>query len=248
MSQPVIGMIVPPASGRVPPEAEAIYPSGVKFLTRGIGIDSVSIESFNSVVDRVADLSRELKAEGAQAVAMMGTSLSFYRGVAFNDELARLIHDATGLPSTTMSNGIRDALRALGARRIAVGTAYTDDLNAKLRTYLADCGIEVLALESLGLSGVKEIHAITEDQVVDLGERAAKAAGPDAQAILVSCGGLIATNLAPKLEARTGLPTVASATAGLWSAVRLLGIDTDRPNFGALAKVGGVPERAVANA
>jgi len=231
----VIGMIVPPASGMIPPEAVALYPN-VKFITRGIAIGSVSIESFDNVVDRVAQLARELKEEGAEAVSLMGTSLSFFRGVAFNDELTRVMREATGLPATTMSNGIRDALRALKAKRIAVGTAYTDDLNEKLRAYLTDCGFEVAVLEGLGLADVKQIHGVTEQQVVELGQRVAAKAEGRIDAVLISCGGLIATNLAPLLEPKVGVPVVASATAGVWASVRLLGIDTDISGFGALAK------------
>ena len=236
MTERVIGMIVPPASGEIPPEAVAIYPQGVRFITRGLAIDSVSINSFDNVIDRLAQLARELKAEGAEAVSLMGTSLSFFRGAAFNDQIVKVLTESTGLPATTMSNGIRDALRAVGARRIAVGTAYTDDLNAKLRTYLTDNGFEVLSLESLGLSGVKEIHGVTAEQVVELGQRAAEKAGGKMDAVLISCGGLKATNLAPLLEPIVGVPVVASATAGVWATVRLLGIDTDRNEYGALAK------------
>lgn len=236
MEQRIIGMIVPPATGDVPPEAPALYPSGVTFLTRGLAIGSVSIESFDTVIDRVVRLALELKQEGAEAVSLMGTSLSFFRGTTFNDALDRAMHEATGLPVTTMSNGIRDALRAVGARRIAVGTAYTKDLNQRLRIYLQDSGFEVLSLESLGLSGVREIHAVSEEQVVALGERAASKAGRNMDAVLISCGGLKATNLAPMLEPRVGVPVIASATAGVWATVRLLGIDTGIDGFGALGK------------
>lgn len=232
----IVGMIVPPASGEIPPEALALYPQGVKFVTRGLAIGSVSIDSFDDVIGRVAQLARELKEEGAEAVSLMGTSLSFFRGVAFNDQLTKVLHEATGLPTTTMSNGIRDALRALGARRIAVGTAYTDDLNEKLRAYLTDSGFEVLSLESLGLSGVKEIHGVTEQQVVELGQRAAAKADGKMDAVLISCGGLKASNLAPMLEPKVGVPVVASATAGVWATMRLLGINTDLTGFGQLAK------------
>ncbi|TWG67663.1 MULTISPECIES: hypothetical protein [unclassified Aminobacter] len=237
MTHRTIGMIVPPANGEVPPEAPAIYPEGIRFLTRGLAIDSVSIGSFDKVIDRVVQLGKELRDEGAEAVSLMGTSLSFFRGVAFNDELTRALHEATGLPATTMSNGIRDALRAVGATKVAVGTAYTDDLNEKLRTYLTDSGFKVLSLESLQLSAVPEIHAVTLDTIVSLGEKTFESSGRRADAVLISCGGLRATHLAPALEAKVGVPVIASATAGLWSTVRLLGINTRLDAFGALGRV-----------
>ena len=37
--QPVLGMIFPPLNYPVPPEATRLYPSGIKFLSRGVGLD-----------------------------------------------------------------------------------------------------------------------------------------------------------------------------------------------------------------
>lgn len=237
--EPVLGLIVPPASGRVPPEAHVIQPEGVRFVTRGIALGELTLEGYGAVIDRVATLAAELKEqEGADAVALMGTSLTFFRGSAFNDELLAILRETTGLPVTTMSTAIRDALNALGARRVAVGTAYTDEVDAKLREFLEDAGFEVVSMVNLGLTGVAEIHAVTQEAVVALGERAVAASGGRADAVLVSCGGLISSDLAPALEARVGLPVVASATAGVWAALRLVGIDADAPQLGALGRTG----------
>lgn len=233
-----IGMIVPPADGALPPEAYELFPEGVVFTARGLALRELSVEGYSAVIDRVLDLSRALKTEdGAEAVSLMGTSLSFFRGVAFNDDLVERMQAATGLPATTMSNAIRDGLRAVGARRIAVGTAYTDEVNALLRSYLEALGFEVLAVESFGLSGVAEIHAVGEDSIVQLGERAVAAAGPAAEGLLISCGGLRTLDAAPRLEARTGLPAVTSATAGVWATAGLLGLDCTDPRLGRLGQV-----------
>jgi len=235
---PVIGMIVPPAAGEVPSEAYGVYPEGVRYVARGLALGKLTIDGYGAVIDRVEELSRELhEKEGADAIALMGTSLSFFRGSGFNEELVRVMKAATGLPATTMSNGIRDALRAVGAQRVAVGTAYTDEVNAQLRGFLEVSGFEVLSLESLGLVEVPEIHAVTEEQVVALGERAADRANGKADAVLISCGGLKSTNLAPELEPRVGVPVVASATAGVWAALRLVGINPATATLGALGRV-----------
>ncbi|PQO23338.1 arylmalonate decarboxylase [Rhodobacteraceae bacterium WD3A24] len=231
-----IGMIVPPADGAVPPEAYGLFPSGINFTARGLALRELSIEGYTEVIDRVLDLARALREEdGAEAISLMGTSLSFFRGKAFNDELVERMGEATGVPATTMSNAIRDALRTVGARRIAVGTAYTEQVNTLLRAYMEDIGFEVLALESLGLSGVAEIQAVGEDELVRLGEFSKQQSGDAAEGVLISCGGLHTLTLAPRLEARIGVPVVTSAMAGVWASARLLGITSTDPRLGQLA-------------
>lgn len=218
-----IGLIVPPASGAVPPDASFVYP-GITFLARGLGLTDLSHAGYSGVVDSVADAAVDLVEQGAGSVALMGTSLSFFRGIAFNAELEREITARTGRPSVTMSTGIIAACSTLGMKRLAVATAYEDAVNQSLREYLADAGLEVVSLEHLGLGTVDEVHRVTEDAVTDIGRRAYTAAGK-VDGILISCGGLATRAAVRVLEAETGLPVVTSPLAGLWAAVVNAGYD-----------------------
>lgn len=220
-ARPIIGMIVPPAEGAVPPEPPLLYPD-LDFRARGLALPRLTPEGYDSVIDRCAELAAELKAEGAVAVSLMGTSLSFYRGPEGNAQVLAAMGAATGLPVTTMTNSVLDALRALGVRRLAVGTAYTDTVNDALRDYLGWAGFAVAGLEALHLTEVRDIHAVGDADLIDLGCRAA-AAAPGAEALFISCGGLRTLPVIVPLEDRLGLPVVSSATAGAWGAARLAG-------------------------
>lgn len=238
MPTPTIGMIVPPASGEVPPEACGLFPEGIRFAARGLALPALTVEDYGKAIVRVTDLARELaEDEGAQVISLMGTSLSFFRGGAFNDELVQAIGDATGLPATTMSNSIRDALNALGVRRIAVGTAYTAEVNARLRVFLEGCGFDLASLIGMDLTDIAEIQAVSEDGVTQLALDAADAAEGSVDAVFVSCGGLPALHLAGAVEPRLGIPVVASSTAGVWGAVRLAGLEASAPALGRLATI-----------
>ena len=174
------------------------------------------------MIDKVAAASRLLVQRGAAAVALMGTSLSFYRGRAFNDELVRTMAAATGLPVTTMSNAVVEALQAVGATRLAVATAYSAVVNERLVLFLQDSGFEVLALEALDLVEIHDVHAVDDAELLALGRRAAaRAAGADG--LLISCGGLRTLPVELPLEQSLGMPVVSSAVAGAWAAARLTG-------------------------
>jgi arylmalonate decarboxylase len=233
---PLLGVIVPPADGAVPPELPQLYGAAIRFASEGLALPQMSRSGYDAVIDRVAQSSRRLAAGGAQAIALMGTSLSFYRGSAFNDALTRTMREATGLPATTMSHAIVEALHAVGARRLAVATAYTDEVNDRLTAFLQEKGFEVLGLDALQLLTVAQVHSVIDRDLLELGERAV-ARAPGADSLLISCGGLRTLGVTIPLEARLRIPVVSSAVAGAWAAVRLLGHDGSAPGHGRLLEV-----------
>jgi arylmalonate decarboxylase len=242
-AEPIVGLVVPNAEGNVPPEAYQLYPSGVRFISAGLGLRSLSPRGYDAVIDHIADVAKGLAAQGAAAIAVNGTSLTFYRGYAFHEQLKESVHAATGLPVSTMSSGVVDGLRALGVRRVAVGTAYIDEVNNRLRQFLADSGFEVLVLEGLGLEDFGAPGQVTEDDVLALGQRVYTAA-PDADGILISCGGLRTLEVTRRLEEACGLPVVSSRPAALWAAVRLVGHSGYSPGYGRLLALGAPAEVA----
>jgi arylmalonate decarboxylase len=136
-----------------------------------------------------------------------------------------------------MSTGVVEALRALGVRRVAVATAYIDEVNARLRRFLADSGFEVLALEGLGIDVVGGAGSVSEPALVALGERVF-AAAPGADGILISCGGLRTLGVTVPLETACGVPVVSSTPAAFWAAVRLVGHSGQAPGYGRLFALG----------
>jgi arylmalonate decarboxylase len=232
-ADPIVGVVVPSAEGTVPPEARQMYPSGVEFISTGLGLQSLSPRGYDAVIDNIVGAAQSLATQGAAAIAISGTSLTFYRGSAFHEELKANVRDATGLPVTTMSTGVVEGLRAMGVRRVAVGTAYIDEVNRRLHQFLTDSDFEVLVLEGLGLEGFGAPSQVTEADVQALGERVF-ATAPEADGILISCGGLRTLDLTPRLEDVCGVPVVSSRPAALWSAVRLVGHSGHAPGYGRL--------------
>jgi len=230
--RPIVGLIVPPAAGDVPPEPPILYPD-LDFRARGLALPRLTPEGYDAVIGRVAEKAAELKADGAIAISLMGTSLSFYRGAAGNTQVLDAMHAATGLPVTTMTDSVLAALRALNVTRLAVGTAYTETVNRALHDYLTAAGFEITALEALHLTEVRDIQAVGDADLIALGIRAAKAAS-GAEALFISCGGLRTLPVIVPLETRLDLPVVSSATAGAWGAAKLAGHTGRADGYGRL--------------
>lgn len=226
------GLIVPPAAGEVPADGARLYP-GLRFCASGLGLGSVTPAGYDAVIDDVAAHARRLADQGATVISLMGTSLSFYRGAAFNRSLTEAMTAATGLPCTTMSHAVLRALDSLQARRVALATAYVDDVNERLEIFLREEGLDVTACSSLGISGVEAMAKVRTDTLVALCEEAL-AAAPDSDAILLSCGGLLTLDAIAIMEGRHGVPVVSSSPAGFWDVVRAGGGDPAAPGQGML--------------
>jgi arylmalonate decarboxylase len=230
-AEPVIGMIFPPANYPVPPEARLLYPKGVTFLAEGLAFNGMTIESYNEAVPRIVPAAMKLRERGATAISIMGTSLTFYKGAAFNQELIDRVHQATGLPATSMSNGIVDGLRVAGANRVAVATAYTDIVNATLERFLKESGFEVSIIKGLNL--IRATNAVSQEQLFDFSASVFATAGR-ADTLLISCGGLKTIDLLVPLEAKCHVPVVSSTPHALMNAVRLAGLNPRATGYGSV--------------
>ena len=230
---PCIGLVVPPRHGEVPSDGAALYGGRVRFIARGLGLGEISTRGYEEVIDQVVELAAELAGAGAQAISLMGTSLSFFRGAAFDAELEAEMTRRTGLPCTTMSHAIVRGLRVLGLGRIAVATAYIDEVNERLVAYLAASGIVATHVRGLAITGVREVAAVPTATLVALCEEVF-AADPSADGVLISCGGLLTLEAIRIVEARLGVPVVSSSPAGFWDVVRVAGLDARSPGNGRL--------------
>jgi arylmalonate decarboxylase len=216
-----IGLVVPFASDTVPDEGPLMYPD-VRFIARGVGVRSLTPAGYDAAVDGIIPAAEYLAGQGVDAVMVIGTSLTFYRGFAVHQRLLEQLRAATGLPVSTMSAAIVDGLRTMRAQRIAVTTAYADEVNDRLRDFLAASGFEVLALEGFGLLGFGDPASKSEGDIIALSAKVCGEA-PGAEGLLIACGGLRTLGVAKPLEERFGIPVVSSTPAAFWSAMRLAG-------------------------
>jgi arylmalonate decarboxylase len=235
-AEPVLGMIFPPLNYPVPPEAHLLYPSGIRFLSAGVGLPSMTPEGYDSVIDKIVPAAEKLAKDGANAISIMGTSLTFYKGVAFHQQLVDSVHKATGLPTTTMSNGILEGLRAAGAHRVAVATAYNVEVTNRLKIFLEESGFEVIKAKGLGVEK-GGIPKSAQEHLADFSAEVFESA-PRADSLVISCGALKTLDLLVPLEQRCKVPVVSSTPHALWASVRLLGFSGRVEGYGSVLAKG----------
>jgi arylmalonate decarboxylase len=230
---PVLGLIFPPADRGIPEEGVAMYGDRLRFVVTGLGLERMTPDGYDAVIGLIPEAATRLVEAGAEAIELTGTSLTFYKGEAFNQTLRETVTRASGLPATTMSNGVIDGLKAVGGRRVAVATAYNDEVNARLRAFLIEHGFEPQVITGLGIEAIEDVDAVTQDDLLEFGARV-RASAPEADSLLVSCGGFRTLELIAPLEQRTGVPVISSMPHGLWAGARLVGLDGAAPGYGSL--------------
>ena len=234
---PVLGLIFPPLNRGVPEEGVAMYGDKLKFVVTGLGVERMTPDGFEAVLPKIPAAAEKLAAEGAEAIELTGTSLTFYKGEAFNQKLRETVTKASGLKATTMSNGVIDGLKAVGAKRVAVATAYNDDVNGRLHAFLIEHGLEPLVVKGMGIEAMTDVDRVTQNDLIEFGARV-RAMAPDADSLLVSCGGFRTLEIIAPLEAKTGVPVISSMPHGLWAGARLVGMSGAAPGYGKLLSRG----------
>ena len=227
-----IGLVVPFAKDEVPFEGPIMYP-GVRFIPRGVGVRALTPEGYEPAWNGILPAAEYLAKQNVDAIMVIGTSLTFYRGPEAHEWLLEELRQRTGLPVSTMSQAIIDGLRDVGAKRVAVATAYSDVVNRRLKELLAAADIDVRSLECFDLLEFGGPSKKSEADIIALSDSAVEHADRS-EGILISCGGLRTLGVAKPLEARHGIPVVSSATAAFWAAMRLVGESGHVAGYGQL--------------
>src|SRR5690242_17619651 len=218
---PTIGLVVPTAESKVPAEAPIMYPD-VTFVPRGVGVRALTPEGYEPAMAAIVPAAEHLAKQNVDAIMVIGTSLTFYKGAEVHRRLLEQLRAATGLPVSTMSQAVVDGLRAVGAKKVAVATAYDGEVNRRLREFLTDEGFAVGAIDGFGITDFGGPSRMGEQDILDLSARVCEEAGAP-EGLLISCGGLRTLGVARPFEQRHGVPVVSSTPAAFWAAMRLVG-------------------------
>jgi arylmalonate decarboxylase len=236
-AKPVLGLIAPPENYPIPPEGLALYDSVVDFKVFGLGVKDMTPAGFDPFIDKIVPAAQKLAKDGAQALVIFGTSLTFYRGAKFNQKLMDDVRKATGLKTTSMSTAVVDGLKEMGGKRIAVATAYADEVNGRLQTFLREYGFQVQIMRGLGLDKIGAAGRVSSADLQKFVEGVFREA-PKSDALFVSCGGLRTLELVAPWEATCQVPVVSSTPHALWAGARLVGANARVAGYGKLIAKG----------
>jgi len=220
MLTPSSNTVLEPATARLLGETPHITAHFQRLRVLRIGMDPTLNAQFDTAPMVAA---AELLADALpHAICWNGTSGSWL-GLDADHAFCAATTAATGLPCTTATLALLDALALLGARRIALVTPYLGEIQAAI----------IANLQSLGIATIAERHLEDPGNFSFAGHTAARVdamvrevAVERPEAVLIHCTNFRGTEGAAAIEAETGIPVLDSIALSLWGGLRAAGGDS----------------------
>lgn len=202
-------------------------------LITEVDSDDHTVEAMAAVGERgrLADGVRRALDHHPSAVMWACTSGSFVYGFHGARRQAADVADRAGRPASSTSLAFAGACRHLGLSRVAIAATYPEPLAARFIGFLADAGVEVVALRANDIGTATEAGTFDGD---GLFEMLAAADCDSAQAIVVPDTALHTAMWITGLEAYVGKPVLTANQVTAWEGLRLAGLTVDVPRLGSL--------------
>jgi len=175
--------------------------------------------------------SRLLGTARVELVILAQTSASLFTD-DYDDVVTKRLSAGAGAPAITSAQAVGRAVRALGARRIAIVSPYSEAVNARAASYFnAKHGLETLALEGFGATDAYAIGKLGPQNARDAFARVDR---PEIEAFVVPGGNFPTMPSIAGWEREFGKPVVTTNQASLWAMLRAFKSDERLPAFGRL--------------
>ena len=216
----VAGTVSPIGTDRHPmPQPEPLLPPDIKGISASIEITDYTPDGVDEAIKkRYWTCVDELMGQGANRITLAGLPIASQLGrprvLALAEETVR----KTGVAADSHAEATVAALAHVGARRIAIASRWSEQLNGALVAYLTQAGIEVLTITSVGQWAKQAFSMSIEEGVklaFQLGREAMKRA-PKAEALLLAGGAWRSLAAVPVLEEDYGVPVVTNPIAQVW--------------------------------
>jgi len=179
-----------------------------------------------------ADVAYQSKMLGdAKVEALAQTSASLFDD-DYCAKCTEMMTGGAGVPSVTSAQAIGQAVRHLGAQRIALATPYSPDaIGRAKRYYETKYGLEVVAMEGFDVNDSYAIGLMGPENARDAFRRIDT---PAVEVLVVPGGNFPTMPSIAAWEREFGKPVVTTNQAALWAMLRIMKIDEKMPGFGRL--------------
>jgi maleate cis-trans isomerase len=187
-----------------------VAPEGMRLVTTGLNLQGHSLEAVEKELPAFWDRIDLMAKRKVDRIALSGVPVASMLGRKRMLEILAEALDRSGIPCDTDFEAHIAALKAFGATKIALATRWHEVTNTAVTRYLAEAGIEVIAVRSRASSfGIrKEASAADDHQLaLELGGQVLRET-PQAQALMMPGGLWHAILAVPLLEAEYGKPVL----------------------------------------
>jgi maleate isomerase len=224
------GVLIPSTNTTVEIEYNRLLPPTLqahvgRLLTSGTGPFSPSKD-----VD-IDYQARLLGTAKVKVVSLAQTSASLFAD-DYDAEVTQRMSKAAGVPAITSAQAIGQAVRALGARRIALVSPYSPPVLERARHYYeSKYGLDVLALEGFAATDSYMIGKLGPENARDAFARIDR---PEIEVFVVPGGNFPTMSFVPEWEREFSKPVVTTNQAALWAMLGIMRVTDRLPGLGRL--------------
>lgn len=228
-----IGIITPGVNTALEPELYHMAPKGVSFHANKLMLTGKATpESYNQMIADTENAARELETAEVDVIAWACTSGSVLTPPSMIEEK---IVAAAHCPAFCTITAVIAALRAMGKRRIALGTPYVSFINETEIEFLENAGFEVVSMYGLELGVTQEERrGIGRVPPSSLHRFCRHIDREEADVLFISCANMAGVHELAAIEADRGKPVITSNLVTFWHALRLAGVNDRIEGFGHL--------------
>ena len=185
-------------------------------------------------------LSNSLRRNEARTAVTLGP-LVVARGKGYEEIIVRDIEAAAKVPASTGVRAAMEALRHVGARRVAIASPYPERHNSAMAGYLAAFGFEIVRAEGMDVP-FKALQSVTPAAIQAFATGVLERTGT-CDALYLPCPQWQAAQVVDALEREHSVPAIAYTHASFFVAFKALGIkDTIRGHGRLLASLAEVTQ------
>jgi maleate isomerase len=215
-----VGLIIPSSNRMVEQEMVRFFPEDVIAHVNRLRMTGPNRKPLADLLPDVERAAAELVDAKCEAVAFHCTANSMAEGSGGEAALLEALRRAKAPSVATTSTAVINALRALGARRIALITPYTQQATDEETHFFDQANIEVVYAKGCDRGGSDAYCATPASYWVAEAKAVAKA---NFDALFLSCANIQCLGVIEEIEAKLERPVITSNQVTIWETLRLIG-------------------------
>ena len=226
------GVLIPSTNTTAEIEYSRLLPEGWQAHYARMATSSANKTPFSPPRDEDVDYqAKMLGTARVEIVFLLQTSASLF-SEGYCADVSRRIEAAAGVPGFTSAMAIGEAMQAMGTRRVALVSPYSEPVNASAKRYFeGKYGLDIVALEGFAATDSYAIGQLGPDNARDAFRRINR---PEIEALIVPGGNFPTMAYIPEWEQEFNKPIVTTNQAAFWATMKRLGSSERCPGLGRL--------------